>query len=294
MIAKASSNRGHAMVEGDPEGPELALVPARAEAEHEPTATDRVDARRHLRQHGGRMEAGAGHERPEPDATRDGGEPRQRGPDLRRAALGPVVLAVQQVVAEPDRVEAGALGGPGQGDVLRPRHVPLDLGQLEPHAQRSRHGRHCSGALPYARWTGRRRCSPEAVAAAPCGSRSPRRCSARRTATAAAAAPDGDGSIGQRPHGARVVPDRPGRRARAQLGAGGRGGEGLLWPLRIGALQPDGGRAATHRRASRRARRRAGRRPSYRQYVADAASWETIPDDGLPRHPGARPADGST
>ena len=34
-----------------------------------------------------------------------------------------------------------------------------------------------------------------------------------------------------------------------------------------------------------------GVRPSYRQFVADAASWEAIPDDGLPRYPGARPAD---
>jgi hypothetical protein len=32
-----------------------------------------------------------------------------------------------------------------------------------------------------------------------------------------------------------------------------------------------------------------GVRPSYRQYVAYAASWEPIPDDGLPRHPEARP-----
>jgi hypothetical protein len=32
-----------------------------------------------------------------------------------------------------------------------------------------------------------------------------------------------------------------------------------------------------------------GVRPSYRQHVAGAAPWEEIPDDGLPRHPGARP-----
>jgi hypothetical protein len=30
--------------------------------------------------------------------------------------------------------------------------------------------------------------------------------------------------------------------------------------------------------------------PSYRQYVAYAAAWEPIPDDGLPRHPEARSA----
>jgi hypothetical protein len=32
-----------------------------------------------------------------------------------------------------------------------------------------------------------------------------------------------------------------------------------------------------------------GIRPQYRQYVAYAAPWEALPDDGLPRHPEARP-----
>jgi hypothetical protein len=34
-----------------------------------------------------------------------------------------------------------------------------------------------------------------------------------------------------------------------------------------------------------------GVRPRYRQYVAYAAPWEPIPDDGLPRYPEAKPAD---
>jgi hypothetical protein len=33
-----------------------------------------------------------------------------------------------------------------------------------------------------------------------------------------------------------------------------------------------------------------GIRPSYRQYVAYAAVWEPLPDDGLPRHPEHRSA----
>jgi hypothetical protein len=33
-----------------------------------------------------------------------------------------------------------------------------------------------------------------------------------------------------------------------------------------------------------------GIRPSYRQYTAYAATWEPIPDDGLPRYPEARSA----
>jgi hypothetical protein len=32
-----------------------------------------------------------------------------------------------------------------------------------------------------------------------------------------------------------------------------------------------------------------GVRPSYRQFVASAAAWEEIPEDGLPRYPGRRP-----
>jgi hypothetical protein len=34
-----------------------------------------------------------------------------------------------------------------------------------------------------------------------------------------------------------------------------------------------------------------GVRPSYRQYVAYAAQWEPIPDDGLPQFPERRPPD---
>jgi len=34
-----------------------------------------------------------------------------------------------------------------------------------------------------------------------------------------------------------------------------------------------------------------GIRPSVRQFVAYAASWEAIPDDGLPRHPESRHAE---
>jgi hypothetical protein len=31
-----------------------------------------------------------------------------------------------------------------------------------------------------------------------------------------------------------------------------------------------------------------GIRPSVRAFVADAVSWEEVPDDGLPRHPQSR------
>jgi hypothetical protein len=32
-----------------------------------------------------------------------------------------------------------------------------------------------------------------------------------------------------------------------------------------------------------------GIRPTHRQYVANAAVWEPVPEDGLPQHPGATP-----
>jgi hypothetical protein len=34
-----------------------------------------------------------------------------------------------------------------------------------------------------------------------------------------------------------------------------------------------------------------GIRPAYRQFVAYAAPWEPLPDDGLPRYPESRPRD---
>lgn len=37
-----------------------------------------------------------------------------------------------------------------------------------------------------------------------------------------------------------------------------------------------------------------GIRPEYRQFVADAAPWEPLPDDGLPRHAGSRAAPGAS
>ena len=93
------------------------------------------------------MERGAGDERAELDTL---GDRRQRGehrPDLPRPALLAAVAAVEQVVAEPDRVEAHLLGGAGHRGVLRPAGLVLDLGELDadPHqarlfVMRSRYG----------------------------------------------------------------------------------------------------------------------------------------------------------
>jgi hypothetical protein len=49
-----------------------------------------------------------------------------------------------------------------------------------------------------------------------------------------------------------------------------RGADGEIWSVRMGTFDSD-----------------PGVRPSHRQYVAYAAVWEPIPDDGLPRFPEA-------
>jgi len=50
------------------------------------------------------------------------------------------------------------------------------------------------------------------------------------------------------------------------------GADGEVWSVRLGTFDSD-----------------PGVRPSHRQYVAYAAVWEPIPDDGLPRYPEAAP-----
>jgi hypothetical protein len=48
--------------------------------------------------------------------------------------------------------------------------------------------------------------------------------------------------------------------------------DGEIMSVRLGAIDGD-----------------PGVRPSYRQFVAFAAAWEALPDDGLPRYPENRP-----
>ena len=129
----------HAMVVRDPEGAELLLVPAGAEAEHEAPAADLVDRRGHLRDQARRVEAGAGDERTEPHPLGRGGEGGQQRPRLPGPALGPAVAAVEQVVAEPDRVEAAGFGRAGHGEVLGPAHLALHLGKLDSDSHVAQH-----------------------------------------------------------------------------------------------------------------------------------------------------------
>ena len=68
--------------------------------------------------------------------------------------------------------------------------------------------------------------------------------------------------------------------------------EVVLRRLRLVALRPQPEPRRSDRDPDGRVRRRPGIRPSVRQFVAYAAPWEPIPDDGLPRHPESRHAPG--
>ena len=128
--------------------------------------------------------------------------------------------------------------------------------------------------------------------AAPCGSRSTRRSSTRAGATARAAsgAPARPPRRRRRiaPGSLRVAPGRGGA-ARARPADGGCA-EGLLRRVRLGALEPEPGRPrASRRSASARSTAIPGSGRSCRQFVAYAAAWDPIPDDGLPRYPERKP-----
>jgi hypothetical protein len=141
-----------AVVEREAEGVEFDLVPARAQAEHEAATTDLIDRRRLLGQQCRVVEAGAGHERTDLHARgrgRDGGHQR---PGLPRSSCRPIGPAVEQMLADPDRIEALVLDGAGQVEQLGPAHLALDLGQLDPHVERppTRRGTHraVAGLIP--------------------------------------------------------------------------------------------------------------------------------------------------
>lgn len=129
------------MVERQAERPELGLVPAGPEPEDEATTADLLDRRGALREERRRRERRAGDERTEVHALRHRGEGREQAPRLPGPAFGTAVAAVQDVIADPDRVEPRGFGGAGQRHVFGPADDALDLRQLDPDAERS-HVRH--------------------------------------------------------------------------------------------------------------------------------------------------------
>src|SRR5439155_5287484 len=109
-----------AAVEGDPERLELRGVPAGPEAEYETAAADLVDRGRPPRQQPGRRERGARHQRADRRSLRLDRQPGERRPRVPWAAFLAAIAAVEQVVADPQGVEASLLGDARDGGVLGP------------------------------------------------------------------------------------------------------------------------------------------------------------------------------
>jgi hypothetical protein len=91
------------------------------------------------------MEGAARHQRAEPKAFGRRRERREGRPSVPRAALGATVVSVEQVVAEPDRVEADLLGRSRHPRELRPADVALDLRELHADGHRPGHRRSVRG-----------------------------------------------------------------------------------------------------------------------------------------------------
>jgi hypothetical protein len=127
------------MVVGKSEGVVVGLIPSGAEPEDQPAVADLVDRRGLLRQHRRSVEARGGHEWTDLHALGDGGEGGEHRPRLPRAARGFAVVAVQQVVPDPDRIETDALRELGHLALFRPSNGALDFGKLDADLQRSRH-----------------------------------------------------------------------------------------------------------------------------------------------------------
>ncbi len=125
----------HPMVVREAERSVVRRVPSRAEGEDQPPAGDGVDGRRLLGEHRRGVEARARHEWTELDRGGRRGERGERRPHLPRPAR-PDGEVVQQVIAEPERVEPDLLGRLRHGDQLGERHLPFDLRQLHPDLHR--------------------------------------------------------------------------------------------------------------------------------------------------------------
>src|SRR5512146_2243880 len=105
----------------------LRLMPARAESQDEAPVADLVQAVGHLRQQRGIAERRGGDERAERDAVCDGGERAQEREDFPGAKLLRVWSPEDQVVRQPERVEAELLGALRDGlHILVTRRPPVE------------------------------------------------------------------------------------------------------------------------------------------------------------------------
>ena len=122
------------MVVRDPERVELGPVPSRAHAEPQPSTAELVHRGRLLGEHRRIVEVQARDEGTELDPLRDRGETGQERPGLPRSPFPPL-LAVEVVIAQPDRVEPDLFRRPGHRRVLVPSDAAFDLRELDADAQ---------------------------------------------------------------------------------------------------------------------------------------------------------------
>ena len=87
------------------------------------------------------MKAGAGHERTKRNPARDRRDPSELGPRFPGPAGAIGLVTVQEMVANPDGVEADLLTEPNHGRDFRPANLAFHLGQLEADLQRTRGAR---------------------------------------------------------------------------------------------------------------------------------------------------------
>src|SRR5439155_668265 len=136
--ASYTSFRPDPPVERKANRPMLRLVPSGAEAKDQAPPADPIHGRSQLRQHGGIVEAGAGHKGPDRDSARDRGNPGQLRPRLPRATGAVGLIAIQEMIPHPDRVEAQLLPEASHRREFGPPNVPLHFRKLEPDLERPR------------------------------------------------------------------------------------------------------------------------------------------------------------
>src|SRR6476659_2681494 len=112
------------MVERQPERTELFLVPPGPERGDEPACAQLVDGGSLPREDAGRVKGRARDERSQLDALGDLREPRERRPAVPRPALGAAVTAIEQMVADPERIEAALFRRARHGgELVAPHHT---------------------------------------------------------------------------------------------------------------------------------------------------------------------------
>ncbi len=107
----------HEVIEREPKGVVLGLVPPAPEADDQPPAGHFVERRAHLRHQPGIPERRAHHQGAELDPRHDGGEGRERRPGLDRPFVRLAVEPPDEVVEDPDRIEAEASARPANSAV---------------------------------------------------------------------------------------------------------------------------------------------------------------------------------